>query len=553
MKKCCSQCTTGFEISAAEIAFYGKVSPSFAGKQFPIPVPDLCPRCRAQRRLSFRNFFNLHHRTSTLSGQKILSMYAPESPFPVYEMREWWGDAWDGLNYGRAPSFDRPVFAQLQGLHESVPRMNISNFQTENTDYCNFSFQSRSCYLVFGNVSNEDCLYGHIVWRSKDCLDCLYVYRSELCYECVDCVDCYDVRFSVGADNCRQSEFLLRCVGCSNCFGCVGLRNREYCLFNEQLDRSEYLAKIKDLYVDGVPRSAIILKTMSELGLAETVKYYHGFGNENVTGDYLYSCKNVFDSYDMKNCEECRYCATLESFVDCMDCNFAPARTELTYNCLTGAGYHLLMCHSCQNGSNLLYCDNCYGCRDCFGCVGLKQKQYCIFNVEYNKDDYESLVARLIELMIQGGEWGLFFPGIFSPFGYNETIAQEYFPMGETEALARGFRWSDRSERSYQPQTYQVPTDIRDVGDNIITETLACCECQKNYKIIAAELAFYRRQSISVPRRCFTCRHKARMALRNPRSLSLRSCEICKLPLQTTYSSESRERVVCESCYLSSQ
>jgi len=31
------------------------------------------------------------------------------------------------------------------------------------------------------------------------------------------------------------------------------------------------------------------------------------------------------------------------------------------------------------------------------------------------------------------GEWGEFFPHELSPFGYNETVAQEYFPLTEEE------------------------------------------------------------------------------------------------------------------------
>ena len=32
------------------------------------------------------------------------------------------------------------------------------------------------------------------------------------------------------------------------------------------------------------------------------------------------------------------------------------------------------------------------------------------------------------------GEWGEFFPHELSPFGYNETVAQEYFPLNEAQA-----------------------------------------------------------------------------------------------------------------------
>gem|GEM_PF-6545051 len=31
--------------------------------------------------------------------------------------------------------------------------------------------------------------------------------------------------------------------------------------------------------------------------------------------------------------------------------------------------------------------------------------------------------------MMKAGEWGEFFPSSLSPFGYNETVAQEYYPM----------------------------------------------------------------------------------------------------------------------------
>jgi len=40
-------------------------------------------------------------------------------------------------------------------------------------------------------------------------------------------------------------------------------------------------------------------------------------------------------------------------------------------------------------------------------------------------------------------EWGEFFPHELSPFGYNETVAQEYSPMTESEVKAKGWNWYD--------------------------------------------------------------------------------------------------------------
>jgi DNA-binding NarL/FixJ family response regulator len=67
---------------------------------------------------------------------------------------------------------------------------------------------------------------------------------------------------------------------------------------------------------------------------------------------------------------------------------------------------------------------------DCFGCVGLQKKQYCILNKQYSKENYFGLKSKIIEHMQKTGEWGEFFPASQSLFAYNESIAhQEYYPL----------------------------------------------------------------------------------------------------------------------------
>jgi len=80
------------------------------------------------------------------------------------------------------------------------------------------------------------------------------------------------------------------------------------------------------------------------------------------------------------------------------------------------------------------YCNNCHYCTDCFGCVGLQRKQYCLFNKQYTKEEYEKEVAKVIEKMIATGEWGEFFDPSLSPYAYNETVALNYFPLSQKDA-----------------------------------------------------------------------------------------------------------------------
>ena len=549
MQQTCSQCSATFPLQPKELELYEALG---------VPVPADCPSCRRQGRLVFRNFFNLYHRECDLTGKKIISMYDRDTPSPVFELHEWWGDTWDGMQYGFTMDFSRPFFEQVAVLHRAVPRMAVMNTSCENTDYCNMSFGSRNCYLVFGNVGNEDCSYGHIVWHSKNCFDCLYTYRSHYCYECVDCVQCHSLSFSRDCDNCASSMFLVHCVGCRDCFGCVGLKEKQFHIFNVPHTKEEYAKKIAALHTGNIRTIAMAKERVQALIGKEIVKNYHGFNCENVTGDYLYNCKNIVEGYDLKNCEDCLYGATLESFKDSADNNFsgltAGAQAELCYQCLTiGSSVRLLGCHCCQqHNADLFYCDNCYSCKDCFGCVGLKRKRYCILNVQFAREEYEQLLPKIIAHMKNTGEWGRFFPASLSPFGYNETIAQEYFPLTKEQTLERGGQWKnmDANEEKYLGPTVSIPDDISEVTDDICTKILRCEATGKPFKIIPQELDFYRQMKLPVPRKHFMQRMKERFAMRNPRQLWKRKCAKCAKGMETTYAPERPEKVLCEDCYL---
>ncbi len=40
-------------------------------------------------------------------------------------------------------------------------------------------------------------------------------------------------------------------------------------------------------------------------------------------------------------------------------------------------------------------------------------------------------------------KYGEFYPPELSPWSYNETLAQEYFPLTKEEAISLGYRWKD--------------------------------------------------------------------------------------------------------------
>ena len=192
--------------------------------------------------------------------------------------------------------------------------------------------------------------------------------------------------------------------------------------------------------------------------------------------------------------------------------------------------------------------------KNVFGCVSLNHGNYCILNKQYTKDDYEILVPRIIEHMRTTGEWGQHFPSRYLPFGYNETVAQEYFPLTRTQAIESGYSWRDAEEDVPQVERIisadQVPDSIDDVPDDILQWAITCQASGRPFKIIKQELAFCRSMRFPIPRSHPDERHRRRMALRNPRKLWSRQCAKCQKDIQTTYAPDRPEIVYCEECYL---
>jgi hypothetical protein len=175
-------------------------------------------------------------------------------------------------------------------------------------------------------------------------------------------------------------------------------------------------------------------------------------------------------------------------------------------------------------------------------------------NKQYLKEEYEKLVPKIIDHMRKTEEWGDYLQPQVSTMGYNETIAQEQFPLREADVSARGWQWyidQDRKDSYFGPEP-TLPQTITEVPDTICDQILRCAETGKPFKIIPQELKFYRQMGLPLPTLCPDQRHSDRIALRSPRRLWKRKCQKCQKEIETTYQPDRPEIVYCEECYLAS-
>ncbi|MCX6720692.1 MAG: hypothetical protein NTW11_02720 [Candidatus Staskawiczbacteria bacterium] len=567
-KKVCQNCKQEFVIEPEDFEFYEKMK---------VPAPTFCPECRIVRRMTWRNERSLYRRKcdspageAGSTGKDVITMFAPEQSVVVYERDYWWSDKWDQLASGRDYDFSKSFFQQYRELFEKAPLPNLANSNTVNSEYGNHNADVKNCYLVYASFGNEDLAYCYGMINCKNSFD---VYLG------MDFIQCYDdvlgggfnrVSFSYDSDESVNCDFLHACKNMIDSLGCINLRNKSNCIFNQQYTKEEY-KKERAKYDFGGYKALCDFKKK----FAELIKPYprrYGFVHKSVNsiGDNILNSKNVYMGFDVfGNVEDSKYVIHGLGGKSIYDAYGFGGNADNSYEVVdTGIeatrNLFAVFTHSCQNTNYTYACQNS---QDLFGCVGLRSKRYCILNKQYTKEEYEALVPKIIAHMNEMPyvdkkgrvyKYGEFFPTEISPFAYNETIAQEYYTKEKAEILEQGYRW--REPDTKQHKVTMQPTDlldhITDVGDDILNQVIACehtgkCneQCTGAFKIISSELQFYRTMNLPLPRLCPNCRHYNRLHQRNPLKLWSRQCAKCKNPIKTSYSPDREEIIYCETCY----
>jgi len=167
------------------------------------------------------------------------------------------------------------------------------------------------------------------------------------------------------------------------------------------------------------------------------------------------------DNYDVsvwgENAELC---------YETIECGTQVHNTKFSWNCWPAI-------RNCEYSAYL------FSSSDCFGCSGLKKKQHCILNKQYTKEEYEELVSKIKKHMDEMPyidskgliyKYGEFFPIEFSPFGYNNTIAMQHFPITPDEAKEKNYLWveSEKGEYVVTKKAVELPESALDIADRIL-------------------------------------------------------------------------------------
>lgn len=573
--KNCQNCKKDFVIEPDDFSFYEKIK---------VPPPTFCPECRMARRAAWRNHRSLFKRDCDLCKKSIISMYHSETKFPVYCKSCFYSDKWDPMQYGIDIDWNKTFLEQWFELWNKTPKYALLSWgNSKNSEYSNMVRDAKNCYLSYSIVDCEDIMYSENIDNSKSMVDsymsiegcdsCYYTqgranYGCKYVSQCASCINCY---------------FCYDCTNSQDCFMSSNLRNKRYVFRNAQLTKEEYEKALEKENLKSRKSLDRLYKEWEDMIKNEAIHQWARIvSSKDAKGNFIRSAKNVNFVFNIYNSENISYALRVFNAKDSYDI-LGLSGGELIYEgvtCSFGSS-NTLFSFFCEDTQNVQYSSLCSNASNLFGCSSLRNKSYCILNKQYTKEEYKELISKIIKHMNitpyidskrRSYTYGEFFPFEMSPYGYNETLGLDFFPIAKTKALELGYNWFDKPKRDFEAtlKVGEIQDSIDEVEENILNEIIACehfegnilCnhQCTEAFRITNNEFLFYKKHGIPLPKLCPNCRHFERLSLfMQPINLWKRACMCdkkhahhrgkCDIEFETAYSPERPEIVYCEKCY----
>lgn len=142
----------------------------------------------------------------------------------------------------------------------------------------------------------------------------------------------------------------------------------------------------------------------------------------------------------------------------------------------------------------------------------------------------------------------------YSQFGYHRSnySSDPKIPEWVKTIDCRVLEWAENSpariELNQVVLSNLVTSQPSNISYNICKQIILCEISWRPFMLQKAEIDFYRKHHISLPRKHPDVRHEERMKLRPGRTLYLRDCDCCNKEMLSVYPEQSL--VYCESCYV---
>ncbi len=562
-----------------------KISPKIWWKKHLLPLPKLSPKAREIRRLLRRNDRKIYKTKCQNTGQDIITFYHPDIEKKIVEFNERFKNV-DNTDFWQSFDRNKSINQQLGELIQKTIKENVLNvWFIENSKYTHNAWDMKNCYMVFDTGVVEDSFYGVRISSVKNVVDGFEIHSSENIYQSISIYKSNMIFYSQNCENCNYSAFLNYCEWCNQCIWCTNLINKSYYILNQPVSKEQYENTRKKLFDGNKSTIESFEKKYQELLDKTPRKALHMINCENSIGNNLTNCKNVFLSDEMNDVENFRYSDRITNDTKTSDCMDISSWWRAMNNCYelncSWAWWEIVSYNNhfwsylFWGVSNSQYCVNIQRNSEfIFACSDIQSKKYCILNKQYTKEEYELLIPQIIEQMQKTWERGEFLDSSISPFPYNDTIANDYYPIKPEQLTILepektisdailDLWWTEKIKIKRRTKEQEVnvpenmesmlakdlPNNISEIKDDILHKAIICETSWRPFRIVWPELNFYRKHNIPLPRKHPDIRHIEKLQKRPWREMFLRNCDKCGIEIISVYPEEYKWIVYCESCY----
>ncbi len=543
-------CEEEFEIVSEDIEFL---------KMLRAPVPNYCPTCRRMRRFVHMNFCQFFKRLCDVPdhNESMISIFPEECPFPVYDYQYFISDKFDAFSYGTKLQEKINPFSTLLKLRKKFPMPSFLNKDPLgiNDEYSNGGRDVKNIYYAFGCYHSENVWYSGLVNRSKDIMDSKTISKSDYLYRGVYSDHIYKSSFIYFSKDCTNSMFLFDCRSCIDCFGCVNLRNAKHCVWNKQLSKEDYQVFIKSIY----PFSINAIKEYQEqfwnLVKSLPINASRNIAVNNVSGALIKNTRNVYDVIDAQNSEHIRHSDGCLSHQDSMDLLFSGGESSMLYSTtnIGSQSNNVKFSVSSKFSRDSEFIFNCNNVHHCFMSFGLRDKSYCVLNVQYSKEEYYKLIDKIKVQMLENEEYGDGIGMEFSAQAYNFSMGQTYFPLSDDEIIKLSGYVAKEPETNVGDTRIltasEIPQTINLVSNDIIDYAIKCEITGKPFRITSSELQFYRTMNLPLPTIHPVVRIEKNLLLIPYGKKYLVNCIKCQNQTYSIFDPKDDFIFYCEQCY----
>ncbi len=412
-----------------------------------------------------------------------------------------------GLEYDASKSFFENIKVLMQGVHFPAT---ILFGECENANFTDQTLSIRNWYLSYVVIRDcENILYSlSIKEHSINVLNSFMVWDNcENIYFSKWIIKSYNIFYSKHILNSSNIRFSDNLTGCSECIFCNNLDNQSYCIENKVYAKEDYLQKKQELLRQ---KDQFLWRYLKLSNL------WNNIASHDVTGTYNINCANIQDGYYNAQINEGRNVILVwgkepaERVYDCF--TNTPAETDVYGSFSVGYCQNVYNSHRVSPGSNIYYCLFLENCSYCLGCIGLKNREFCILNKEYPKEERFALANKIFEKMETDGILWDAFPAELNPFYFNDTAAyliDDSFT--KEEVMKEWFLWRDDAITTDIPEGSEVlsvkdlskfqmfaPSGAREINPEILKKVIKD-EKGNCYRIVKMEYDFLMKPWLPLP------------------------------------------------------